>query len=194
MVTPPLGEQIPPSDRFSHILISGGKPSVLDKSGWVESEMDLIRSAVSENKNLLGICYGHQLIAATIFGLHTIRRRKNPELGWTEIRVLNDDNLCGKRDQIYWGYVSHNDDVIEVCEDTADIIMASQDCAIHGFKLKGKNIWGLQAHFEISVAEGLRLNELEILKNPNIAPLILNRKHPKDSGFIDLLMDRFQML
>ena len=194
MVTPPLGEQVPSSDGFSHIVISGGKPSVLDQNDWQKAEMDLIRCAVSKNKNLLGICFGHQLIAATLFGLHSVCRRKDPELGWTEMRVLKDDKLCGKRGQIYHGYVSHNDDVIKVCEDTADIIMDSQDCAIHGFKLKDKNIWGLQAHFEISIAEGLRFTELELHKNPEIAPLVLNLRHPKDSGFIDSLMERFQML
>ena len=196
IVHPPAGEIPVDLDRYTHILISGALPGVLEEDDWQGIETSLIQTAVKQKKAMLGVCYGHQLIAKTLFGTASVCTRsaigQPPEIGWTKITILADDPLFGKRGESYWGYVSHYDDVCHVPAEMADIIAASPACPIQAFKLKGLNIWGVQAHFEIGLAAGSRYLHNKLKKNPQLAEVILSE--PRDSGFIDLLMRRFQAL
>jgi|Deesub1362A_J573_1020465.scaffolds.fasta_scaffold00049_107 GMP synthase-like glutamine amidotransferase len=77
---------------FSHIVILGGPQGVYetDKHPYLNLEMELIRKAVSENKPLLGICLGAQLIAGA-FNARVYPFVK--EIGWYEIEKVSDDDI-----------------------------------------------------------------------------------------------------
>jgi hypothetical protein len=61
-------------DSYSHILITGSAASVLDDAEWMRAEVDLIQKAVNKGKVILGSCFGHQIIARSVFGMDAVRK------------------------------------------------------------------------------------------------------------------------
>ena len=183
-------------DCYTHVLFTGGLPSALENTDWQWRERVLMQKAVQDNKNVLAVCFGFQLLAQAMFGMDAVCARSAmgaaPELGWTEITVTRDDPLLGEAGESCWGYVSHFDDVCKIDERTADVIAKSPACPIHGFRIKGKNAWGLQAHFEIDIETGKHYNKNFIAAFPPLAEMIL--EPAKDSGFIRRLVPRFEAL
>ena len=80
-------------DSYSHILITGSAASVLDDTEWMRAEVDFIRKAVSKGKVILGSCFGHQIIARSLFGMDAVRKREKPEIGWPDIQIVSSDPL-----------------------------------------------------------------------------------------------------
>ncbi len=183
-------------DAYSHVLFTGGLPSAREDTDWMRRERRFMLEMVEADKNVLCVCFGFQLLAQALFGMDAVRARAAqgaaPELGWAKVTVSKDDPLLGQKDSAYWGYVSHFDDVCRIDETAADVVAASDACAIHGFKLKRKNVWGLQAHFEIDIEAGKRYNAMFTAAFPQLDGIIL--RPPRDSGFIRELMPRFERL
>ncbi|MDR2176285.1 MAG: hypothetical protein LBO82_10180, partial [Synergistaceae bacterium] len=66
----------------------------------------------------------------------------------------------------------------------------SDECAVQSFKLRGAPVWGIQGHFEIGVAEGLRL----LRQSGYSVNEIQKGVPPLDTGFLVPLTDRFLAL
>ncbi len=60
----------------SGVIISGSKYSVNDNLDWIEDARMLIRDLDKKDIPVLGICFGHQLIA-TAFGGQVVRMKKH---------------------------------------------------------------------------------------------------------------------
>ncbi len=180
-------------DDYSHILITGSSACVLDNADWMQTEVELIRAAVSKGKVILGSCFGHQMIARSMFGLDAVRVRQTPEIGWPDIEIMADDALLGKTGRIINGFVFHYDEVYRIPEDRATLIARSSACEILGFKLKGKPVWGIQPHFEMGIVEGL--NYLDLVSGEHIPArqslFQSDASLPKDAGWIAPLMKAF---
>ena len=180
-------------DSYSHILITGSTASVLDDTSWMQNEVTLIREVVNKGKVILGSCFGHQMIARTIFGLDAVRRREKPEIGWPEIQILANDALMGKSGHTINAFVFHFDEVCKIPHDQAIIIARSVDCEILAFKLKDRPVWGIQPHFEMGIVEGLqiidRVSGDQIPQRQHFFQSTQN--HPRDSGRIIPLMKTF---
>jgi GMP synthase (glutamine-hydrolysing) len=181
-------------DLYSHIILTGSEASALENAGWMVAEEDLVRTAVATNKVILGSCFGHQLIARSLFGKDALRRMEKPEIGWPEIEVLQTDSWFGKSGQVLHSFVLHFDEVCYVPRDETMVLARSRECPVQGFKLKHRPVYGIQAHPEIGIVEALRLVDA-------IAQGALPQKQyflhapepaPRDSGWIIPLMVAFQ--
>ncbi len=183
-------------EGFTHVLFTGGLPSALEDADWMRRERALMQTAANEGKNVLAVCFGFQLLAQAMFGMDAVCARSArgaaPELGWTEVTVTRDDPLLGEKGASYWGYVSHFDDVCKIDAAKADVIANSPTCPIQGFKMRGTNVWGLQAHFEIDIETGKGYNKNFVAAFPPLADMILGPA--KDSGFVHRLVPRFERL
>ena len=65
------GEAIPAFDGFDALMVMGGPMDVWDDAiyPWLEAEKALIRRAVRDlDMPFLGLCLGHQLLAAALGG------------------------------------------------------------------------------------------------------------------------------
>jgi GMP synthase-like glutamine amidotransferase len=188
-----LGEWPSDVSAYSHILITGSSACVLDNVDWMQTEVEFIQTAVSHGKVILGSCFGHQLIARSMFGLDAVGVRKTPEIGWPDIEVMADDALLGKAGRIINGFVFHYDEVCQLPEDRATVTARSSACGILGFKLKGKPVWGIQPHFEMGIVEGLNyLDKVSGEHVPCRQSLFQSQAVlPKDAGWIAPLMKAF---
>jgi len=143
---PDLGE------KFTHLILTGSEASILEREPWVSAEVDFVRDAMSRDIPVLGSCYGHQLLALALRGPAHVRRALRPEIGWFPIEVHSGGGLLGKRGTIY-AFSSHFDEVVGLDEDFR-VLASTADCAVQAFELKGRPVWGIQFHPEISVPAG----------------------------------------
>src|SRR6266567_3660526 len=104
------GEALPDPAKLEAILITGSSAGVYDDLDWIAPLERFVRAAYDARIAMVGICFGHQLIAQALGG--TVRKS---EKGWGIGRHLYDvvpDNgaIDGERIAIA---CSHQDQVIE---------------------------------------------------------------------------------
>jgi len=103
------GENLPNHHEISGVIITGSHAMVTEHRAWSERSADWLAEAVEDNLAILGICYGHQLLAYALGG----KVGKNPfglELGTVTIE-LNDgaenDSLFSSFPRQFFAHVSH---------------------------------------------------------------------------------------
>ena len=79
--------------RYSHVVLSGSKTSCLEESDWVLKLIELVRKRADLKHPLLGVCFGHQMLARAHGGLSVVRASQTPEIGWTAITQCNANPL-----------------------------------------------------------------------------------------------------
>jgi len=185
-------------DEYTHVIITGSEATITEEADWVQREEILIRKAVADGLVILGSCYGHQLLAKALFGSDSVGKSETPELGWDYLNVIKDDSLFGDAGAMLPVLLIHFDEVRSVPEDHVDIIASTKNCRIHIFKLKGKPVWGIQAHPEIDIDEGRATIERMIKKaedenSPRLKFFLKARgSTPKEAGWFETFMKKFQ--
>jgi GMP synthase-like glutamine amidotransferase len=183
--------------NYTHILLSGSFASTLDDQDWILAEMELIRAAVAKGKVILGSCFGHQLIARALFGLDAVRKREQPQIGWLDLQLLQDDRLLGSKGDQLSGFFFHNDEVAALPPAETVTLLAGSDSSHLAFRLKNRPVWGIQPHYELGVAQGFELIGTAIDQGaPGVPPkaqFFESAPHlPRDSAHIARIMYQFQ--
>lgn len=140
-------------DGTDAIIISGSAASCVEPPPWAARIEHFIRSAVSRQLPVLGVCFGHQMVARALWGPGAVRPSSTPELGWLPIRRNSTaDPLLDGIEHEFDVFCSHVEEVASLPE-AAVALAASDDCAIQAYRVVDKPIWGVQFHAEMSVAE-----------------------------------------
>jgi GMP synthase (glutamine-hydrolysing) len=139
------------------LVVMGGPESVyqLDRYPYLRDEMRLIESALRENKPILGVCLGAQLLAAALGA--TVKRGASREIGWYPVRLAdaaNDDRLMRELPAEFMAAHWHSD-VFEL-PDGAVALASSAKTEFQAFRF-GDSAYGLLFHAEITQE---RLNRL----------------------------------
>lgn len=104
------GEYPADIDEVDAYLITGSKSSVYDDKPWIATLMDFVSELHRRRKKLVGICFGHQLVAQALggkteksvrgwgMGLHTHRFNTAPS--WYDDAGANLDILVSHQDQV----------------------------------------------------------------------------------------------
>jgi len=104
------GEPLPDPDTLQAILITGSSAGVYDGLDWIAPLEDFVRAAYAKRIPMVGVCFGHQLMAQALGG--TVRKS---EKGWGIGRHVYDvvpDNGVIDGETIAIA-CSHQDQVIE---------------------------------------------------------------------------------
>jgi GMP synthase (glutamine-hydrolysing) len=128
---------------YTHLLLSGSTESATAENNWYQDLDCIIADFISQEKSILGICFGHQFLIRHILGKDHVRKSQTPEIGWTEIN-LSDNRILNGIDSLK-SAVFHYDEVFDL-DSRFEITADSKRCGIHGFQVKGKSIWGVQFH------------------------------------------------
>ena len=86
----------PEVDRYRGLVVLGGPMNVEDREHrrHLLTELRAIERALAQDKPVLGICLGAQLLAHVLGA--PIRRLERPEIGWHELqRTAGDDPVLG---------------------------------------------------------------------------------------------------
>ena len=151
---------------ISGIIISGGPRSVTEPgSPRIDS------SILSMGVPILGICYGHQLLGATMPG-GIVKPSYSREYGIARLRLApnapNAPNapIAGPVSALFDGvppetrvWVSHGDSV-EKLPDGFEVVGSTEDCAVAAMANVSKQVYGVQFHPEVTHTEcGQRILE-----------------------------------
>lgn len=85
-----LHEPFPKQDDIDWLIIMGGPMSAYedDKYSWLKTEKEFIKEAIDQNKKVLGICLGGQLIASALGA--NVYANAEQEIGWYSILKTHD--------------------------------------------------------------------------------------------------------
>ena len=127
--------------RAAGVILSGGPQSVTD------AHVALMRPRLEGlGKPLLGICFGHQLIAKLFGG--ELAHGRDRQYGPTAIRSAEGARLFAglPAEQSVW--MSHGDHVAQVPPGFR-VAASSDSCAVAAYEADGRDVFGLQFHPEV---------------------------------------------
>ncbi len=144
------GDALPTREGFAGALITGSAAMVTDRLEWSERSASWLRDAAHADLPLLGICYGHQLLAHALGG--TVG--DNPhgrEMGTVGVALAD----AAQHDPLFTGLpaqlpaqVSHLQSVLQPPPEAVVLAHNPHD-ACHAFRWR-ERVWGLQFHPEFS--------------------------------------------
>jgi GMP synthase (glutamine-hydrolysing) len=143
-------EALPPVDTLSGVIITGSPAMVTDKDAWMQVLADWIPQAVERNTPLLGICFGHQLLAEAMHG-RVDYHPNGREIGTVSIQLTSEgkqDRLLGALPDTFLAHATHAQTVIKL---PANALRFAENAfeIHHAFRL-GESAWGVQFHPEFS--------------------------------------------
>jgi GMP synthase (glutamine-hydrolysing) len=144
------GAPIPASFDYDGVVVTGSWSMVTDREPWSEACGEYLREAVRAELPVLGVCYGHQLLAHALGGLVGY----NPHgrnAGSTEVELTDaaaSDALLGGFQSPLVVQVSHSQSVLQLPAEAVLLGRCPRDP--HAAFRIGANAWGVQFHPEFS--------------------------------------------
>lgn len=128
------------------IICSGSRRNVSMWEPWMDGCAELLRWAISQDIPTLGICFGHQLLAAALGGQVT-RAEKYMDIVSDLTHHASDEvvSTCGV------GLFTHQDHVTTLPENVTHLSSAGH-CGYAAFRVNGRRAWGVQFHPEAARA------------------------------------------
>jgi GMP synthase (glutamine-hydrolysing) len=155
------GEPLPEISGISGAIITGSHAMVTDREGWSEQLAQWIKHA-HQQLPLLGICYGHQLIAHALGG-KVDYRDQGMEIGTHQVQLAPaaaDDELLGIMPARFDAHLVHSQSVIEL--PAGATLLAANAVEPHQSYRVGNSTWGVQFHPEFdATAMRFYLSELK---------------------------------
>ncbi|WP_208543305.1 glutamine amidotransferase [Marilutibacter alkalisoli] len=144
------GETLPAHEGLAGAIVTGSAAMVTDRTEWSERSAAWLGEAARAGLPVLGICYGHQLLAHALGG----KVGDNPlgrRMGTLEIRKAapaGEDPLFEPLPAAFAAQLTHVQSVLELPEG-ATVLAHSEHDPHQAFRW-GDRAWGVQFHPEFS--------------------------------------------
>ena len=127
-------------------IITGASESVYDDLDWIVELEQAIKRGIEVEKPILGICFGHQILAQAMGG-KVERNSKGWELGsYPMVKIVNHHLFRNININDFF-YNSHQDTVIDL--PNGFIPLAHNEMGLQAFNY-GKRVYGVQFHPEFT--------------------------------------------
>lgn len=137
---------LPDPSRLEAIVITGSPAGVYEDHAWLPPLRDFIRGAYAAKTPMLGICFGHQIMADALGG-DVQKSPKGWGLGRHTYRVLGRPDFMADAPETVSVACSHQDQVL-VPPAEAEVILASDFTPNAGLFYKSGNALSFQPHPE----------------------------------------------
>ena len=144
------GEDPGSPEQWDGVLVTGSPAMVTDSEHWSESTAAWLKEVVDRGTPVLGICYGHQLLAHALGGL-VGNHPEGREIGTRQIELTGEaaqDPLLRGLPQTFPGQLTHSQSVLQLPEGA--VHLGHSDMEPNQAFRWGDSAWGLQFHPEFS--------------------------------------------
>ena len=188
---------LPSLDDFDFLIVMGGPMGVYDEDqySWLNIEKEFIKQSIQENKKVLGICLGAQLIAASLGS--KVYPNKQKEIGWFPIKKFENSI----NSNLFFDQSGTSLTVFHWHGDTFDLplgsqLLASSEACVNQAFVYNERVVGLQFHLEMT-EETIRTMLLNCGEELVDAPFIQTQSQILNSSFyikensikMDLILD-----
>lgn len=172
VVDPRGGAELPSPRGLAGVVVTGSAAMVTDREEWSQRTATWLAGAVAADVPVLGICYGHQLLAHAMGGLVDYNPNGR-EFGTVEVRLLPeaaDDSLLSHLPPVFRAQASHHQSVIALPPGAVPLAANDHD-RCHAFRL-GRCAWGVQFHpeFDADIVRALTRDRDEGLRADGLNP------------------------
>jgi GMP synthase (glutamine-hydrolysing) len=141
----------PALDTLAGIVITGSHSMVSDAEPWSEALKPWLQSALANDTPMLGVCYGHQLMAAAFGGVSDYHPAGR-ESGTHPVRLTQagqQDPLFSQLPERFNAHLSHAQSVMQAPHGCTVLAHNSHDA--HQALRYGPRQWSVQFHPEFTV-------------------------------------------
>jgi GMP synthase-like glutamine amidotransferase len=149
---------LPDPAALEGIVITGSPAGVYEDHDWLPPLRDFIRAAYDAGTPMLGICFGHQIMADALGG-DVRKSEKGWGLGRHAYRVMQRPDFMADAPETLAIACSHQDQVI-AAPAIADVILASDFAPNAGLFYRSGKALSFQPHPEFDDDYALALVEL----------------------------------
>lgn len=188
----PLAHEL---DELTGVVVTGSAAMVTQRLPWSERTAQWLHEAVAADVPVLGICYGHQLLAHA-FGGRVADNPRGRNIGTIDV-ALNEagarDPLLGALGPVLHVAVSHVQSVIELPQGAKLLATAERD-PNHAFSI-GKRAWGVQFHpeFDADIVRGYVAARRDIINGEGLDATAIERA-ARDTNHGPAVLRRFAEL
>ncbi|PSQ17095.1 hypothetical protein BRD00_08680 [Halobacteriales archaeon QS_8_69_26] len=139
------GGHVPESyDGFDGVVVTGSRASVYWDEPWIDAARVSVRDAVDAGLPVLGVCWGHQLLADALGG--RVEDMGEFEIGYRTVRRTDGDDagLFDGIDREFTAFTTHGDEVVELPPGAVEL--AANDYSVQAFRTG--HAFGVQFHPE----------------------------------------------
>ncbi|WP_306061613.1 type 1 glutamine amidotransferase [Natronococcus wangiae] len=152
----------PETFEYDAVIVSGSGASVYWDEPWIEPLADWVGGAIERDVPVLGVCFGHQLVAHALGG--DVSPMGEYELGYREVEVEDSSVLFDGLPDRFVAFTTHSDEVTALPPDAT--VIAANECSIQGFR-RG-HAFGVQFHPEYDRASAERVTRNKDLPDERI--------------------------
>jgi GMP synthase (glutamine-hydrolysing) len=186
---------LPDPTSVAGIVVTGSSAMVTDREPWSERTAEWLATAVRLEAPVLGICYGHQLLAHALGGTveDNPRGRQIGTIDVTLVPEAGEDPLFSGFESVLHVPVSHRQVVTRLPAGARRLASTPHD-PNHAFSF-GPRAWGVQFHpeFDAEIVRGYIDARREALRAEKLdADALLAAATDSDHG--TLLLRRFASL
>jgi GMP synthase (glutamine-hydrolysing) len=164
------GAALPDPEAIAGVVVTGSSAMVSEREPWSERAAAWLAEAVRAGTAVLGICYGHQLLAHGLGG-RVGRNPRGREIGTIRLRVApearRDALLCDLPERTL-AHTTHLEAVLDLPPGARRLAESDAD-PNQAFAI-GERAWGVQFHpeFDADVMRGYLEGRREVLRGEGL--------------------------
>ncbi|KPN29606.1 GMP synthase [glutamine-hydrolyzing] subunit A [Halolamina pelagica] len=164
--------ELPADHEFDGVVVTGSRASVYWDEAWIPPLVDWVAEAHEREIPILGVCYGHQVLAEALGG--RVAGMDGFEIGYNEIErrpEAADDALLDGLGDSFLAFTTHGDTVVDLPPEAE--LLAENEHGVHAFR--AGNAWGVQFHPEYDIETAREVTE--------------GKRDSLDDGRVDAVLD-----